>query len=62
MEPENHMPLSGMDAGVVLVPGVPGLPPGAFCVRNACGPKSPRRKPGDSGRENPPACQAVWGR
>jgi len=31
-EPGNCVPSSGMDGGEVFTPGVPGFPPGAFCV------------------------------
>ena len=33
-EPGNCVPSSGMDGGMVFIPGVPGFPPGAFWVRH----------------------------
>jgi hypothetical protein len=53
LKPTAHGTQEGMP------PGVPRLPPGAFCVRDARAPRSPGRKPGDSGFENQPAVHAA---
>ena len=40
-------------------PGVPGLPPGDFCVGGVRVPRSPGREPGDSGSDSQPAIHAA---
>jgi hypothetical protein len=47
-EPGHCVPSSGVDGGVVFMPGVPGFPPGASWGAVT---RSPRRKPGDTGSQ-----------
>jgi len=48
-EPGNCVRSSGMDCGVVFIPGVPGFPPGAFLERVSLPQKAPGRSRGTPG-------------